>query len=381
MARLFFKQQPSKLRLGDDMTYRYKILSIDGGGIRGIIPAIILDEIEKRTSKPICQLFNLIAGTSTGGILTAALTKPNPSYQSQPQFKAEDLIDIYRQDGKRIFLESPVTSLLKLDDIVRAKYSSKGRDEVLTEYLQDTLLKKALTDLFITSYDIELRMPIFFVNNVKDQKLGENFRKICDGYTMKQAAMATSAAPTYFKPYKIDTADPTNSGYYALVDGGVFANNPTSLAIMEALISSARPDPQKPDKQPLTINDVLVVSLGTGSLNRRYSYDQAVNWGLIQWVEPMLSITLDGNSESVACQLEQLLPQADGYPKQYYRFQRQLTKANDNMDDTSPENIERLITLAKQIIEQRDSELDELCQQLTQGLYQQQPEESVLVGI
>jgi patatin-like phospholipase/acyl hydrolase len=364
------------------MAYSYKILSIDGGGIRGIIPAIILDEIEKRTGKPICQLFNLISGTSTGGILTTALTKPHPCYPHQPQYKAEDLIDIYRKDGKRIFSESAVTKALKIDDILRAKYSAKGRDEVLTEFLQDTLLKKALTDIFITSYDIELRMPIFFVNNVKDQKLGENFRKICDGYTMKQAAMATSAAPTYFKPYKIDTADPTNSGYYALVDGGVFANNPTSLALMEALISSAKPNPQKPEQKPLNINDILVVSLGTGSLNRRYNYDQAINWGLVQWVEPLLNITLDGNSESVACQLEQLLPQADGYPKQYYRFQRLLTKANDNMDDASPANIERLITLAKQIIEQRDSALDELCQQLTQGLTQQdQPEEAVLVGI
>jgi uncharacterized protein len=364
------------------MAYRYKILSIDGGGIRGIIPAIILDEIEKRTGKPICQLFDLIAGTSTGGILTTALVKPHSNYANQPQYKAEDLIDIYRQDGQRIFLESKVTQLVKLDDLVRAKYSSKGRDEILTEFLQDTPLKKALTDIFITSYDIELRMPIFFVNNVKDQKLGENFRKICQGYSMKQAAMATSAAPTYFKPYKIDTADPTNSGYYALVDGGVFANNPTFLAMMEALISSTKPTPQNPKQQLLSINDILVVSLGTGSLNRRYSYDQAVNWGLVQWVEPLLNITLDGNSESVACQLEQLLPPANGFPKQYYRFQRLLTKANDNMDDASPANIERLEKLAKQMIEQRDGELDELCQQLTQGQQlQEQQAPPVLVGI
>ncbi|MBD2455049.1 patatin-like phospholipase family protein [Nostoc sp. FACHB-87] len=362
------------------MAYRYKILSIDGGGIRGIIPGIILAEIEKRAGKPICQLFNLIAGTSTGGILSAGLTKPHPHHPNQPHFKAEDLIDIYRKEGKRIFAESTLAKTFKLDDIVKAKYSSKGRDEVLTEYLQDTALKKALTDLFITSYDIELRMPIFFVNNVKNQKLGENFRKICDGYTMKQAGMATSAAPTYFKPYKIDTVG-EKSGYYALVDGGVFANNPTSLAIMEALISSARPDPQNPDKKPLTINDILVVSLGTGSLLRQYNYNQAVNWGLVQWVQPLLSITLDGSSESVACQLEQMLPQADGYPKQYYRFQGQLTEANDDMDDTSPENIARLITLAQQIIKQRDSELDELCQQLKSGInLQEQPEKSLVVG-
>ncbi|AFY34981.1 patatin-like phospholipase family protein [Calothrix sp. PCC 7507] len=354
------------------MPYKYKVLSIDGGGIRGIIPAIVLDEIEKRTGKPICQLFSLIAGSSTGGILAAGLAKPDPNNKSQPHFKAKDLIEIYRQDGERIFFESYITRLMSIDDILRAKYSSKGRDEVLTEFFGDTLLQDALTELFITSYDIELRMPIFFINELKKQKLGDNFRKICEGYTMKQAAMATSAAPTYFKPYKIETIDPTDGGYYALIDGCIFANNPTSLAIMEALISSKKLSAKIPYKQPLSLNDILVVSLGTGSLTRKYHYDKAVNWGLIQWVEPLVNIMLDANSESVACQLEQLLPKADDIPKQYYRFQGFLNGANDDMDDASPENIERLEALAQQIIRQKNSELNELCEQLMQV---QEPEE------
>ncbi|MBW4564283.1 MAG: patatin-like phospholipase family protein [Mojavia pulchra JT2-VF2] len=348
------------------MPYKYKVLSIDGGGIRGIIPAIILDEIEKRTKKPTCQLFDLIAGTSTGGILAAALTKPDSQNINQPQFQAKDIIDLYRKNGERIFFEPSAMRLLKIDDIVRAKYSSKGRNEVLTEFLGDTLLQDALTELFITSYDIELRTPIFFTNNVKNQKLGDNFRKLCEGYTLKQAAMATSAAPTYFQPYKIETIDPTNAGYYALIDGSVFANNPTSLAIMEAIISSKKPDPQIPNKQPLTLDDILVVSLGTGSLTRKYHYEKAENWGLIQWVEPLVNITFDANSESVACQLEQLLPKAESIPKQYYRFQGQLNEANDDMDDTNPKNIERLEKLAQNIIQQSNSELNQLCEQLTQ---------------
>ncbi|MBW4641619.1 MAG: patatin-like phospholipase family protein [Goleter apudmare HA4340-LM2] len=361
------------------MPYKYKVLSIDGGGIRGIIPAIILDEIEKRTGKPICQLFNLIAGSSTGAILGAGLTKPHPNNKNRPQFQAQDLIDMYRKNGDRIFFESFLMRSIKIDDIIRAKYSSKGRDEVLTEFFGDTLLQDALTELFVTSYDIELRKPIFFVNNVHKQTLGENFRKLCKGYTMKQAAMATSAAPSYFKPYKIETIDPTDRGYYALVDGCVFANNPTSLAIMEALISSQKLDSKTPHKQPLTLNDILVVSLGTGSLTRKYHYDQAVNWGLIQWVEPLVNIMLDANSESIACQLEQLLPKADDIPKQYYRFQGILSEANDDMDDASPENIKRLENLARQIIQEGNLELNELCEQLTQGQQQEEQQEQELL--
>lgn len=354
------------------MAYKYKILSIDGGGIRGIIPAIILDEIEKRTGKPICQLFNLIAGSSTGGILTAGLTKPDPHNKHQPYFKAQDLIDIYRKHGERIFYEWFLMRSLKIDDILQAKYSSKGKGEVLAKFLGDTPLQDALTELFITSYDIELRTPIFFVNNIENQKRGENFRKICEGYTMHQAAMATSAAPTFFKPYKIATIDPTERGYYALVDGCVFANNPTSLAIMEALITSKQKAAKIPQQRPLNLDDILVVSLGTGSLTRKYLYDQAAKWGLIEWVEPLINIMLDANSESVTCQLEQLLPKAEDFPKQYYRFQGFLTKANDDMDDASPENIERLEQLAQQIICQRNSELNELCEQLMQVNEQEQ---------
>ncbi|MCM0593182.1 MAG: patatin-like phospholipase family protein [Gloeotrichia echinulata DVL01] len=363
------------------MPYKYKVLSIDGGGIRGIIPAIILAEIEKRTQKPICQLFDLIAGTSTGGILAAGLTKPHPNDQNQPHYKAEELIDVYRKNGHRIFFESWTNRLISVDDIVRAKYSSKGRDEVLTEFFQDALISEALTELFIPSYDINLRMPIFFTNNVRKQKLGENFRKVCEGYTMKQAAMATSAAPTFFKPYKVNTIDQTAHGYYTLIDGSVFANNPTTLAIMEAIIHAQKPDPQTPDKQPLSFNDILVVSLGTGSLTRKYNYEQAANWGLIQWVEPLVNITLDGNSESVACQLEQLLPKVDGFPKQYYRFQGQLMTAKDDMDDASPENIKQLIKLATQIIQQRNSDLNQLCEQLLQKQEQEeQQKDSRLVS-
>jgi patatin-like phospholipase/acyl hydrolase len=325
------------------MSFKYKVLSIDGGGIRGMIPAKILAEIEKRTGKPICQLFDLIAGTSTGGILGLALSKPDPKNKTQPHYTAND-----------------INRNIKSDDFLYPKFPSKGRDRVLEEYLQDTLLKNALTNIFVTSYDIELRTPVFFINNPHRQKLGENFRQLCDGYTMKQAGMATSAAPTYFEPYKIDTIDKTENGYYALIDGGVFANNPTNLAIMEALIAS-----KQSGEVPLQLNEILVVSLGTGSLIRKYLYEDAKNWGLIKWVAPLINVVLDSGSESVACQLEQLLPVVDGYPQQYYRFQAPLSEANDDMDDATPRNIQELKNLGDLIIRHEDTALDKLCHLLT----------------
>ena len=114
------------------MPYKFKVLSIDGGGIRGIIPAIILKEIEKRTQKRISGMFDLIAGTSTGGILALGLTKPHPYNNGQPHYEAVDLIELYREEGKHIFNESLLRKSFTVDELLLgAKFPSNGREAVL----------------------------------------------------------------------------------------------------------------------------------------------------------------------------------------------------------------------------------------------------------
>ncbi|MCJ8279083.1 MAG: patatin-like phospholipase family protein [Rivularia sp. ALOHA_DT_140] len=185
------------------MSFKYKLLSLDGGGIRGIIPAIILKEIEKRTQKRIWELFDLIAGTSTGGFLAMVLTMPNPDNPSLTRYSMDEIIDMYRKDGKNIFHEPFLETLTDADDLLRPKYPSKGREKVAKKYFQDVALKDALTNIFITSYDIELRLPVFFINNSRfERHTGTSFRKFCTDYKMVEAAMATSAAPTFFEPYR-----------------------------------------------------------------------------------------------------------------------------------------------------------------------------------
>jgi uncharacterized protein len=368
------------------MNCKFNLLSIDGGGIRGIIPAIILVEIEKRTNKRIWELFDLIAGTSTGGLVALALTKPNPVQPNIAFYTAKDIVELYRNHGRRIFDEqesflddaleqayNQFRSLLQnlpqaielpeidINSLRGPKFPSTGREEVLTEFLGETLIKEALKEVFITSYDTELRMPIFFTSNEQTQtEERRNFRKICAGYTMKQAAMATSAAPTYFAPYKVETIA-TDRGYYSLIDGGVFANNPTSLATLEAIISH-----KKATKETLKLDDILVVSLGTGSLTRQYPYENIKNWGSLDWGRSLMGIVLDGQSESVACQLEQLLPESEDEPQRYYRFQGLLNDANDDIDVTTPENIADLEKVARLIVQQQARDLDRLCAQLVE---------------
>ncbi len=343
------------------MTFKYNVLSIDGGGIRGIIPALVLKEIERRTQKRIWQLFDLIAGTSTGGFLAMILAMPNPENKTVARYEMEDIINMYRDDGKNIFHEPFLESLTDVDDLLRPKYPSEGRERVAKKYFQDTLLKDALTNIFITSYDIQLRIPVFFINNPTFQRhSGASFRKLCNDYKMIEASMATTAAPTFFKPSKLEMrgCDNNINDDYALVDGAVFANNPTALAIVEAIIYTQNKGEQ------VSLEDILVASLGTGSLTRKFPYEQAANWGKLQWIQPLINIFLDGASEVANYQLRQLLPDARNNSKQYYRFQKELTEANDDLDNTTEENMELLEKAAHTIIQEQSRELDKFCEQL-----------------
>jgi predicted acylesterase/phospholipase RssA len=356
-------QEESKQTMNNTANPKYKILAIDGGGIRGIIPAIILTEIEKRTQKQIFSLFDLIAGSSSGGILALGLTKPRldlAGSDSPPvaQYSAEELLQIYLEYGAEIFYEPFWEQLLgQLEDIfVQPKYSSEGREEIIKQYFGDSPLENNLKEVFVTSYDIEQRIPIFFTNKLeKQQTKSKKFRKLCLGFTLTDAALATSATPTYFAPYRVSSSHNTN-GFYTLVDGGLVANNPANLAILEAQIS------RQENQQALNIEDILVVSLGTGSLTSVYPYDQVKNWGLLQWTKPLLNMVLDGGSEVVAGELERLFEATNkGHKTSYYRFQPFLKSELEDIDNAKPENLRQLQTLANILIQEKNQEIDELC--------------------
>src|SRR5580658_7606193 len=266
-----------------------KILSIDGGGIRGIIPAMVLAEIEKRTKRPIARLFDLIAGTSTGGILALGLSIPkNPP---APLYAASQLLEIYVRDGTRIFSRGLAHKAAAFGNLRRAKYPAAGIEQVLLEYFGNSRLSDAATDVLITSYEIERSFPFFFRSAIARERSDYDF-------PAREVARATSAAPTYFEPMKLLTG--TFTDYYTLIDGGVFANNPAACALVEA--RATHPE----------ASDFLVVSLGTGALNLSLSYAEARTWGVARWAVPLLNIVFDGVSSTVDYQLRQLLPDNAG---------------------------------------------------------------------
>lgn len=355
-------EEPQKSPNLTDSPKKYRILAIDGGGMRAIIPGLLLAEIEKRTRKPIFELFDLIAGTSTGGILALGLTKPRltplvPDSSPTAQYTAEDLVQIYTEYGAEIFYEPFFEKLLgPIEDILaQPKYSSEGREEILTEFFGNVPLRNNLKEVFVTSYDIEQRIPIFFTNKLEKQDTeSRTFRKLCFGFTVKDAAMATTASPTYFAPYRVPTCHNPN-GFYTLVDGGVIANNPAYLALAEAKLS-------RKSQQLLAPDDILMVSLGTGSLTTIYPYDDVQKWGLLQWSRPLLNMISDGGSEVVAGELERLF-ESEGCKDNnvYFRFQTFLPGEQEVIDNATPENIRQLKVLARRLIIEKSKEIDKLC--------------------
>jgi patatin-like phospholipase/acyl hydrolase len=367
----------------------FTILSIDGGGIRGIIPAMILAEIERRTGYRIAQMFDLIAGTSTGGVLALGLTLPQNAEIKRPKFKASQLVSFYEEDGREVF-HSFWQNVTSLHGLLDEKYPSERLERVLRKYMgDDTKLSEALTEVLITSYEIESCRPFFFTRRKARAKKTSRLNP-----RMWEVARCTSAAPTYFSPFQIKRARSSNLPPLTLIDAGVFVNNPALCAYAEAVSMQHRPfdvpssdvlpgDSRQCERPVETRSqnghavdelEYVILSLGTGELNVRIRYEDARRWGTLHWARPLIDIAYDGSSDTVDGQMRQLMHVVK-HPYLYYRFQPSLSEANNALDDTSKWNIEDLKRRAASIFDDPEklAKIENLC-----GLLQRRMAESTV---
>lgn len=327
-----------KIETGDKEYVR--ILSIDGGGMRGIVPAVLLEALEARVKKPLSEVFDLIAGTSTGGIIALALSKPDQS--GRPQYSPAAICNLYRQEGKRIFNRPVAHIVATLGGLTGPKYPADGIDQVLREYLGEVRLSKALTRVMVTSYDTAASTPYFFKSfrpKLEGYESSHGDATSPDDHLMRLAARATSAAPTFFPPLALASIDRTEPER-ALIDGGVFADNPSMCALAEAVR-------RFPDRK------YLLVSLGTGSDQEQLLYGEVRRFGLACWAVPILKVVFDGVSDATDYELSQILG-----PSNYFRFQ--CDSHGLQMDDASDEAIKRLLQYANDLVKESVADLDRL---------------------
>ncbi len=168
---------------------RVNVLSIDGGGIRGIIPSSILAAIEVGVGRPMHEVFDLIAGTSTGGII--ALGIGTTANDGKP-YRPADLVTLYVQNGPAIFRKDLLTPV---KSFFGPKYPADPLEHTLEKFFGDTDLGSALTPLLVSSYDLSTELPYFFKSHRIAQDPTYNWK-------VKQIARATSAGPTFFPPLR-----------------------------------------------------------------------------------------------------------------------------------------------------------------------------------
>jgi patatin-like phospholipase/acyl hydrolase len=172
-------------------------------------------------------------------------------------------------------------------------------------------------------------------------------------------ARATSAAPTYFSPAHIESL---NKQIFSLVDGGMFANNPALCAYAEARkldFSKLFNNQEKPDKP--NVSDMIIVSMGTGSVKKRYSYQDFKYAGELKWLEPVIDILMSGNSETVSYQLSQMyLTLSERDQKNYYRLEPGLKEACSEMDEATAENINNLYQAGLTFVHDNKAKLENI---------------------
>jgi patatin-like phospholipase/acyl hydrolase len=329
------------------------ILSIDGGGIRGIIPAVILNYIEERLQErkgdkntTLADCFDMIAGTSTGGILTCFyLLPPNEGQDLHSRYPAKDAVELYTRRGKEIFKRK-----FSLFGLASEIYPATGLEKILKETMGDITLAQARKDCLVTAYDITERKAVLFTRPDAQHYAHRN-------YLMKDIARATSAAPTYFEPAMIRSLGGVSA---CLVDGAMFAGNPALCAWVEAYKmenegnSNSETVPQK---------SMTILSIGTGKERKKYDYDKAKKWGLLGWARPVVDILLSSSAEVVDYQMRKIFSAA-GCPDNYIRLEPALGKAKPDMDDASDDNTQKLVDTAHAFIEENIEKIENIIDQL-----------------
>ena len=251
-----------------------KVLSIDGGGIRGLIPALVLAEIERRTGRRTAEMFDLIAGTSTGGILACALARRGED--GRPMYSAEELSQLYITEGPKIFDQSLLKKFTSVGGLIDEKYDDKGLNTALAAYLGDARLKDVLADVMLTAYDIHDRFAFFFRSVTRAH--GRRVRLL-----PRRGGPRDSAAPTYFEP--IEVTDAAGARTYPLIDGGIYAINPAMCAYAEVAAEGHELE--------------VLASLGTGSHTKPYEFADVKGWGKLEWAQPLIDMVFDGIADTV----------------------------------------------------------------------------------
>ncbi|CAJ1948037.1 unnamed protein product [Sphenostylis stenocarpa] len=315
---------------------RTSVLSIDGGGIRGIIPATVLEYLDnalkaKDPTTSLAHYFDVISGTSTGGLMTAMLAAPTSPHSKHPLFNPSQVLQFYKKYGPEIFKPRAWYDPEKCP-----KYDGVFLRDITGKLLKDTRLNQTLTNVVITSFDERKIKPVIF-SNFKLKTATYLNAKLSD------IALATSAAPTYLPSHQFE-----NDGVeFDLLDGAMAANNPAVVAVSEVIQHSEN-------------KEILLLSLGTGTTQKNkltgiFDVVCQVGW-LINSIDVVSEALYSTNMIHyyLATVFPGLLP-----PDNYLRIEEyNLDPSLGEMDNADPKNMEELEEVGKNLLQENVSRIN-----------------------
>ena len=248
---------------------RFYILSIDGGGIRGVFAAQIIKRIQEELSITFSEKFDIIAGTSTGSIIAASLALDYP---------IDKIVDLYQSKGRKIFSRnySEKFNWYNWKGLFKSKYNNRFLKKELSAVFEDITLSGTKTRLIIPASDISNGNVFVLKSNYDPNFVRDKDIKISD------AVLASCSAPTFFDPHSVKE--------YLLADGGLWANNPSLVALTEAMGRRFK----------IPRNNIRILSIGTGTGKKYYDpKDAGKKWVFKQWGTGLISTIMNLQSVNV----------------------------------------------------------------------------------
>ncbi|MED6143684.1 hypothetical protein PIB30_008326 [Stylosanthes scabra] len=348
------------------------VLSIDGGGIKGVIPAVVLEFLEGELKKldgeeaRIADYFDVVAGTSTGGLIATMLAAPDANADNpRPKYTTQDIKKLYIERGAKIF--PPGTP----NPTFGPKYDGKFLKETLVTELGSTRLVQALTNLVIPTFDILRLTPTIFSKYKAEQ---DEF-KYLNGL-LSDISIATSAAPTFLPAHYFTSENGDTE--FNMIDGGAAAANPVMVSLSEL----GQEKMKHPELYPMMdraddCSNILLLSLGCGvqppAAAPGWTIDTVNRWMQPQWLAdppqqptrlPFLEILGAGSSNTVDYYAYSIF-KARNAENNYLRVQTDaLTPAMDKMDNATEENLNNLMNCANEMIQGKVNRLNPVTFQL-----------------
>ena len=323
------------------------LLSIDGGGVLGLLALSVLKQLEKRMNRPISSLFDCISGVSAGGLMALGLVVPNGD-QSGPAYSADDLYEAFKQGSREIFKKKIVGRIPiigTINGLFSAQYSAKIAQKLYIKLLGQHTVSQSLIQTIIPAYNIHgtdaknPRIKIFDSLRIRQKNTLD--------YFMHEIALATSAVPTYFPPQRIHGIQGgqavLSDDYF--IDGGVAINNPTLLAYERLRIL-------------YPLSPIHILSLGTGRKRNVYeSLKKASSPGVLAWKDKIVPLISDPQL-SVYEKLLKNSRKKELNPGTYWRIQPRSITHLSTLDDTSPGHLGRIHQISIEMLHDHRHILD-----------------------